>query len=187
MNFDIILHGVQQLCGANHNEVGLNGYAVPSLALKLGHSLHKCCAIIRGRLLRESNPTLNNYLQDFLLLMDLEFKSRISSTVLATLARKKASIEKLLPLTEDSLKLNNYLQVETQKLLNSINDYSSWRKLSELTLARIILFNKRRSGEAAKMLSLDYATRPQWDNCSRKLLGKYDFHEFNFTLKKGNE
>ena len=171
LKFDDIIRGIHTLCDS-HLEEGRNEYGIPSLALKLGHSIRKCCAIVRGKALRHSDMKLNRAMQDLLALMDLEFESRVSSTALATLYRKKVSKEELLPVTEDLVKLNAYLHSETKNLLINIHDYSSWRKLAEITLARIILFNKRRSGEAARMLCTDYSTRPQWNSCSRELLGK---------------
>jgi len=59
------------------------------LALKLGHSIRKCCNIIRGRALRQNDIKKSNQIQNCLTLMELEFNSRVSSTAVATLPEKE--------------------------------------------------------------------------------------------------
>ena len=49
----------------------------------------------------------------------------------------------------------------TQQLLDS-KDKTVWKSLAEATMTRIILFNKRRSNEVAKMLRTSYQRRSGW-------------------------
>lgn len=42
----------------------------------------------------------------------------------------------------------------------------TWSTLASLTLSRIILFNKRRSGEASKMTLSQYESKPNWQDAS---------------------
>ena len=44
----------------------------------------------------------------------------------------------------------------------SLPSISNWQDLAEVTLARVLCFNKRRSNEAARVLVDQYQTRPRW-------------------------
>jgi hypothetical protein len=46
--------------------------------------------------------------------------------------------------------------------------YSVYRNLLEYTLAALILFNKRRGGEASKLLLNSYTERRNWNSTSNK-------------------
>lgn len=94
--------------------------------------------------------------------MDFEWSTRISSNALSTLHARKKSAADLLPITSDLVKLGNYLDKEIKVAKEHVN--TNYSRLASLTLARIILFNKRRSGEAAKMTLNNYASRPKWDD-----------------------
>ncbi|XP_050497351.1 uncharacterized protein LOC126878588 [Diabrotica virgifera virgifera] len=141
-------------------------FHTPSLALKLGYALKKCVAIQRGTALRAGNMKKNKSLLSFLQLMKMEWSIRISSNAISTLYRRKLNSTQLLPITTDLVKLSNYIDTNMLKAKQElIQDYTNnykWTRLATLTLSRIILFNKRRSGEAAKMKLTDYISRPTW-------------------------
>ena len=44
-----------------------------------------------------------------------------------------------------------------------------WGNLAKATLARVIIFNKRRSGETATLQIKQFEGRPKWANCSPPL------------------
>lgn len=79
--------------------------------------------------------------------MDLELRSKISTIALSTLNVRKFNKNEILPLTADLLKLNQYLENEMENLMQSCEP-DNWKIFRQVLLARIILFNKRRSGEA---------------------------------------
>ena len=89
-----------------------------------------------------------------------------------TLHEQKRNEAKLLPLASDTMKLNEYLSVESKKVKGKLSANADdnvpglWRKLSKLTLARIIVFNRRRQGEVSNMKQVDSATRPQGPMCN---------------------
>ena len=70
--------------------------------------------------------------------------------------------KEMIPLTEDVMKLNNILksteEEARQELLDGPNP-KAYRTLSESLLSQIILFNRRRQGEAAKIPLLTYKNR----------------------------
>jgi len=70
-----------------------------------------------------------------------------------------------LPLTEDLLKLKNYEQKLLEQLTEELEqnqNYDTYRRLLEVVLTRMITFNKRRGGEAARLMLSAYTDRPDW-------------------------
>ncbi|KAK3721865.1 hypothetical protein QZH41_011501, partial [Actinostola sp. cb2023] len=52
-----------------------------------------------------------------------------------------------------------------EKLMTEVNTRPSpqtWTALGQLTQVRLITFNKRRSGEASRLLLKDFVERPSW-------------------------
>src|SRR5271163_1426953 len=72
-----------------------------------------------------------------------------------------------LPSTADLVKMRNYIEngikEGVQKLSAHGANYSTYRNLLELALSRLIIFNKRRGGEASKLLLSAYQRRPKWN------------------------
>lgn len=171
--FDLIIQATKSLCATHQNSVRRPEFDTPSLALKIGYALRKCAAIKRGRFLRAGNLSGNETLTSFLTLMDLEWNTRISSNALATLYNRKINATQLLPLTSDLMKLSKYLNDEIIKMQESLSEcptIKKWSFLASLTLSKIIIFNKRRSGEASRMTLTDYSSRPNWSNqCTEEL------------------
>nr|CAI5842379.1 unnamed protein product [Callosobruchus analis] len=165
-HFDDIIESIKSLCKFETSNISRPGFSIPSLALKLGHALRKCVAIEKGFSIRKVDVAGVQMLTSFLSLMDLEWSVRISSNALNTLHVKKINAVELLPLTDDLVKLNSFLNnkilFHKQALHLAPQRYEEWRKLASYTLCKIVLFNKRRSGEAAKMTILNYTTRPNW-------------------------
>lgn len=142
-------------------------FHTPSLALKIGFALKKCIAIQRGSALRAGNMKMNKSLLSLNDLIDMEWNIRISSNALSTLHRRKFNATQLLPITDDLVKLSRHIDNEIIKYKLEVDcvrrNNQKWTRLATLCLARIILFNKRRSGEASKMKLSDYISRPTWD------------------------
>lgn len=168
--FDDIITDIKNLCSlistSNSDRPQFN---IPSMALKLGHSLRKCIAVEKGSCIRKGDVKGLERLTDLLTLMDLEWSIRVSSNALNTLHIKKINSVELLPLTEDLVKLNTFLNnkiVFHRKALElAPTKYDQWRKLALYVLCKIVLFNKRRSGEAARMKVENYTSRPNWSQC----------------------
>lgn len=173
--FDLIIQAVKALCITHKNNVRRSEFEIPSLALKIGHALRKCAGIKRGIFLRTGNLAGNENALCFLNLLDLEWNTRISSSALATIYSRKMNATQLLPLTSDLIKLTQYMDSEINKNrtnLSKVPSKENWTSLAILTLGKIILFNKRRSGEASRMLLTDFLSRPKWSEQSTEELKK---------------
>ncbi|XP_025834091.1 uncharacterized protein LOC112905601 isoform X2 [Agrilus planipennis] len=163
--FDDVVLATKSLCITSKEIAKRTEFGIPSLALKIGYSIRKCIGIERGLCLRNGDLKRNEILLSFLTILDLEWSVRISSNALATLQSRKFNSVDLLPVTGDLIKLSKFLEFmiqETKKNMEREKSFQNWSKLASLTLSRIILFNKRRSGEAARMKIEHYTKRASW-------------------------
>ncbi|CAG9760301.1 unnamed protein product [Ceutorhynchus assimilis] len=165
--FDAVVLATKSLCVTSNEIAKRTEFGIPSLALKIGYSIRKCIGIERGLCLRKGDLRRNDTLLGFLSILDLERSIRISSNALATLQSRKLNSVDLLPITGDLIKLSKFLEFMIQETKNDLerdHSFQNWSKLASLTLSRIILFNKRRSGEAARMKIEQYTKRPLWQS-----------------------
>lgn len=70
--FDYLVKCIQELCLEKQDNNNKKELGIPSLALKLGHSLRKVALIIRGSAIKTNNFTKDKEMQDFLTLMSRE-------------------------------------------------------------------------------------------------------------------
>ena len=111
----------------------------------------------------------------FLVLMETQWANEINVPSRRILDNKKPIIT-LMPVTADLIKLSQYINEEittvtelTAKVASSPSTFE-WMKLANLSLASLILFNRRREGEAAKIKLLTYVDKPDYRNCETDLL-----------------
>lgn len=163
-HFDDVLDAVKKLCNSEDGQTmrGCEKYELPSLALKLGHSLKKLAQIKVGQALRKRDDIRLKEATNYLKLHENEWGERISSQANNTLAERKFNQENVLPLTDDIVRVRDYILKETQLLMEQVQtfpDMRSWRKLAYLVLCRVCIFNRRRGGEVGAMLVESYANR----------------------------
>lgn len=127
-------------------EKGCQKYSLPSLALKLGHSLKRLAEVIRGRAIRDGDDERRKDVENLILLHDIEWADNISSHARQTIAERTYNEPDILPLTCDIVKLKDFLLHEivrlSELLLKDINAVN-WRNLAMVVLCRITIFNKR--------------------------------------------
>ncbi|XP_006814230.1 uncharacterized protein LOC102801744 [Saccoglossus kowalevskii] len=154
--FEIVIQATQQLADYNLDDRVLGK---PSLALKLGHSLKKCTTICMAEAIKNEDSINELAAKKFLKLCEIQWAQSMSSHALNTMNKKKRNMPKFLPLVEDVVKVNMYLKktaTDAYKDLQEDTTTSTWKNLSEITLAQLILFNRRRSGEMERMLLEDF-------------------------------
>ena len=164
--FDSVIKAVENLCGieidAQHRRRSVQK---PSLALKLGHSLAKLAQMKKGAAIRNNDNTMRQEAEAFASLHESDFTDLISTVALKTLSDKKYNRPEVLPLTEDLVKLKIYEEKLLRELTSELQtkqDYNTYRRLLEVVLSRITIFNKRRGGEASSLLLSAYTEPAQW-------------------------
>jgi hypothetical protein len=133
-----------------------NKYGNQSLTLKIGNSLKKCACTKKTMAGMEGNDQEEKNCERFINSMESEWADEISSSsALSTLHENKFNAPRVLPLTSDVTKLHKYLEEKRTKLVTthvtSVISKSEWHELAQVALAQVIVFNRRRSGEAQRL------------------------------------
>lgn len=138
-------------------------YDVPSLPPKIGFTLKRVCEIMIGESLMNDDAETEQKAKNFIKLLDTEWNTYVSRRARTNLEENKWNKSNALPLTEDVITLQKYLKdLEDEskaKLEQNQPDYTAWHNLCESVLAQIIIFNRRRQGEAAKLLVETFQNR----------------------------
>ena len=166
---DIVVAAVKKVCG--FGGPGRQKVQIPSLALTMDHSIKKCAGILCGRALRAKDNELLQEVDNFLKLMEAEWEYRISHHSLTTLSERKYN--QVPVLTEDIDKLRRYMDAQIKEKSNELEETpttTSWTSLAKLLLARLVMLNKRRGGEAAKIEISSYQCRPDWTKSCNQVI-----------------
>ncbi|KAL6482560.1 hypothetical protein MHYP_G00106400 [Metynnis hypsauchen] len=150
-NFSKVIQAVKKVSGYDEEK---NCYQTPSLALKLGHTLQKVCEIIHCRALMAEDEELIKSTETFKKLYTTKWSEMISHTALNTLNEAKFNKPSTLPFTHDVQLLHKHLETTADAASENLKKApspQSYAKLAKTTLARIIVFNRRRAGEVSKM------------------------------------
>jgi hypothetical protein len=164
-HFEDVLTATENLSGAMSDQHGRSSFSTPSFGLKLGHALVKCAHLKKREAIIMANVAMEREADRFIALHKSDWLDVISSRSSYALRMKQQNKPKTLPLTEDLLRLKHYLDTNIDIAIRSVSveyTYGLWRFLLELTLASIVVFNKRRGGEASRMLVTCYVNRPNW-------------------------
>ena len=136
-------------------------YQVPSLALKIGHSIKKCALILKGNDLESGQKYKAEQAKEFLQLCDIKWREHVSTHAHRTLYQGKCNKPNVLPTNVDVVKMSAFLQsgAREAELLQGARDPQirpAWKRLNEVTLCHLIMFNRRRQGEVSKMKLEDF-------------------------------
>ena len=122
-------------------------YQITSLTLKLGHKVKRDAKILECNNLENGYLSVVTMARDFQNLCDLNLANQLSTHGVKTLYEAKWNMPKLLPFTEDTVLLADFLEAgchkkfEILKLNNNITQ--EWCDLNEYVIAQIIIFNRR--------------------------------------------
>ncbi|XP_077091377.1 uncharacterized protein LOC143742412 [Siphateles boraxobius] len=150
-HFGIVTQAVKRVSGY---DAAKHTYHTPSLALKLGHSLNKLCDIIHCRALMAEDDARIKSTQNFKKLYNSKWSELVSHGALTTLHEGHFNKPSTLPFTEDVQRLHQHLEMVADLPSDNLKKTASTQVYGELcrsTLAKIILFNRRRGGEVARM------------------------------------
>jgi hypothetical protein len=169
--FQNVVQAVKSVAGYSE-ESGL--YKTPSTALKIGHMLKKCAKLVKTRAIMAKQTDVIEDANFFHELCDSEWADEVSSRALKTIVTNRRNKIRLLPLSDDVALLHRYLNEEITRLVPCLekavaeNDSRAnleriWKQLASATLAQLITFNRRRSGEVSRMALIDFRSRTRSD------------------------
>ncbi|KAG1925745.1 hypothetical protein F2P79_025324 [Pimephales promelas] len=146
-----VVRAAKNLSGFSE-ETGI--YQCPSLARKVGHSLHSLAMFIKSEGLKKRDKETIKDAEEFAQLYLESWRFDIAGQALTQLNRAKWNAPQLLPLTQDIQKLHCYLEEKQQQHLKDLKEHHSstnWKELAKVTLTQVMLFNRRRAGEVSRM------------------------------------
>ena len=165
MYFEAIVSATKDIAG--YKQITKDGELLPtfhiaSLPLKIGYALENAALLMHGMGLKQNNQVLQDNASKFSILYKVEWSIKIFSASLRTLGDNKFNKLQLLPTTEDLVKLKKFCEDSTlhsKAELKSSPSLNNWRELAEVTIARILVFNKRRGDEPSNLLIQRYESR----------------------------
>ncbi|KAI3364057.1 hypothetical protein L3Q82_010889 [Scortum barcoo] len=122
--------------------------------------------IILCRAISAEDENLIKAAERFTKLCTKEWTGQVSHTALATLSKSKFNKPPTIPFTEDVQLLHKYLEGKLADAIENLKEHQSpqaYAELARVTLAQIILFNRRRAGEVSKMTLESFKKRDQTD------------------------
>ena len=183
--FDRVVSAVKTLCAFEVTD-GQQNVGTPSLALKIGYVLKRCVNIVIGQALRVDDEATERSAKNFRRLLETEWSHRISHHSLTTLRKRKFNKVNVLPLAEDLDKLRKYIDLKICKSMKSLKKHPNlgdWRLLAQSSLTRLVMFNKRRGGEASELRVETYKKRPDWRKANSTEIMK-SLNKFERELSK---
>jgi len=170
-NFDALLSATEQLCQPSSHPTGRSTFRRPTVGLRIGEALVACAALKKREGIKCGNNVMQEEATAFLSLHDSDWKDMISCRAYISLKIGKIDKPVPLPVTSDLVKLKEYLDNQMESLVSELShesNYGTWRTLLEITLVSIVTFNKRRGGEASKLLLRSYTDRPNWNDSANE-------------------
>ena len=146
-HFDILIKAVMELSHTDGNEA-------TSLPIKLGQTITKLVNILMGEGIRDGDDSRIDICRRFTLLYEAEWSDRVSLKQRKKLHDRRLNKTVEIPRTEDVIKLAADLALEAEKRAEDFikaPGSRTGRLLSEVVLAQLVCFNKRRGGEASKI------------------------------------
>ena len=134
---------------------------IPSLVIKIGHSLKSIAEYLRLRYLTEENAVAVSKTRDFLEIFNTGWEL-YNNNAFKKLDSKKDNMPEELPLDSDIRKFRSFVLSNIRSICLLTEKSSSiscadWRNLERYVLARVISFNAKRGSEPSR-LTLD-----MWD------------------------
>lgn len=149
-NFKLAIEAARHV---SNYDVNKNEYGKPSTAVKIGFSLKGATEAWIGHCLMDSDVKTEKA-KKFKELLESSWSIHVSTNAHSSLEQRRWGKEDTVPLTEDVITLQNYLRKaedEAKAELTERVSTTAYRKLSESLLAQIIVFNKKREGEASRL------------------------------------
>ncbi|XP_073668979.1 uncharacterized protein [Paramisgurnus dabryanus] len=162
-NFMLAVTAVKHTAGFNEET---SKYKTATLALKLGHGLKNVSMLLETDAMMKGDHDGAKAARCFRQVYDARWNELISAKALQGLTESKWNSPQLLPFTEDVRTLHCYLDDKQRQFYSDLTSECSscnWANLTKVTLAQVILFNRRREGEVSKMLVSTFILRDKSD------------------------
>ncbi|XP_028991933.1 M-phase phosphoprotein 8 isoform X2 [Betta splendens] len=159
--FELAVEGAKKVSGFDPTS---SKFKSVSLVSKIGYSLKRAAEIAFGESRMMEDSETEREVKRFIQLLDTKWSQCFSRKALALSLKqeaKKVDVDKS-TVTEDLIKLHRFIvgeEDEARKELKESPSLSTWKKLSEATLADVCLFNRGRVGNIGRMLLQTYTSK----------------------------
>lgn len=119
----------------------------PSTAIRIGYELKRMLSTKWAEAIKENNEQHVKESKDFLKLMKFEWSTRVTKMATVTLQIRNFNKEKSLPEPEDIIKLQKKIRDDIKSFNTKLETHENFRKAGRMAQARLVIYNKRRSGE----------------------------------------
>ena len=106
-HFQDVLKATKEVAGYSPQT---KSYKTPGLALKLGHSLHRCCVLLKAKAMENKNNQTKADCTAFDELISIMWNEEVSAQATRTLYQNKKNSAQAIPLSEDVATLSRYLE-----------------------------------------------------------------------------
>lgn len=158
--FELAVAGAKRASGFDPSS---SKFKTVSLVSKIGYSLKRAAEIAFGESRMTEDSETESEVKKFIQLLDTKWNECFSRKALALSLKqevKKVEVDKS-TVTEDLIKLHRFITVEEDEARRELKEspsLSTWKKLSEATLADVCLFNRGRVGNIGRMLMQTYTS-----------------------------
>uniref|UniRef100_UPI0037E803F2 M-phase phosphoprotein 8 isoform X2 n=1 Tax=Semicossyphus pulcher TaxID=241346 RepID=UPI0037E803F2 len=162
--FELAVEGAKKVSGFDPSS---SKFKTVSLVSKIGYSLKRAAEIAFGESRMTEDSETESEVKKFIQLLDTKWSGCFSRKALALSLKHevKKEVDKS-TVTEDLIKLHRFItgeEDEARRELKESPSLSTWKKLSEATLADVCLFNRGRVGNIGRMLLQTYTCRKSRD------------------------
>ncbi|KAI7789871.1 hypothetical protein IRJ41_021112, partial [Triplophysa rosa] len=136
---------------------GKNEFGKPSTAVKIGFCLKGAAEVLIGQTLINDDDLAERKAKKFYELLEKNWRNSVSITAHQSIQEKRWNKQDDIPLTKNVIVLRDHLRKvedEAVRQLTQQMNLHAYKTLNETVLAQVIIFNKRREGEASR-LTLD--------------------------------
>lgn len=113
----------------------------------------------------------------FIQLIEDEWTDKIGSHSRETLAYRKYNKSQRFTFGRRCKKVTDYIEKEISRVNTILDNSKRFTRMATLTLAQIVLFNRKRAGEASRLIKVSYENavkyQPPIDNEVKKSLSKF--------------
>lgn len=150
-----------------------NEFGTPATASSAVTSIKQIGSILKCEYIEKENWGRVKITEYFVFLMESQFTSIINKRVKESQLQKKRDKDHKIPIKNDVRLLSEYLDRERKVCFERLSaNYSKkdWIQLSELTIASIIVFNRRRVGETQNICVSEFNKRESIDETTNEEL-----------------
>jgi len=119
----------------------------PSTAIRLGYEIKRMLSVKWAEGIKSKDKTAAKDSKSFLKFMKFEWSTKVTKLATVTLQVRSFNKEKSLPEPEDIIKIQEKIRNDIKTFDEKDTTPQNFRFAAEVSQARLLLYNKRRSGE----------------------------------------